>query len=325
MRTSYIPLLLLGSLLASCALEEPETKIEDTNFPLRLQIDEEGAALADAEDYGIEIAFADYIGDLPANEIVLTYSLVGEDDFANAEIDEILYEYEDGDCVFEREIDFTSETITIPVDTDLGTVPAEFEITVAFNLAGSEAAEGGFAFEITEVQSADGVLFNQINAFEYEILENDAAGEWVLEFADEAAFESFKSVFGLVSTDLAEIEFSEIAGEVVFEFEFEEVKIEIELNEMEEVTVCEDGVPTIEEESLVIELEAEYEVEGGEITLEGSYFNEDGEELDFIIEGEYATATDELTVTFKSVLDQDHYEEGDLLFEGESNFTLIAD
>jgi len=319
MKLIHISTLITLLLFAACTESEPGVEINDENFPFRLQYDsEEGAALADAEDYSIEIEFADFIGDLPAEEITLSYELSGEGDFANASIDEVIYEYEDDDCVFVREVAFDESTITIPVDADLGTVPEGIEIVLAFNLASSEASDGEIAFEVTGVISPENVLFNAINTFEYEILDNDFAGEWVAVLADENDF------LGPISTDLAGLSFSEINPdlELTFEFEFEEMKIEIELTEEEEVTECEDGEVETEIENVVIEIEAEYDAEDGEFEWEGSYFNEDGEELDFLAAGDYTIEPGgNIVLTITNIVNED----GDVLFDGSYTLTLEED
>lgn len=312
-------------LLGACALDEPEVKVQDENFPFRLLIDEEGADLADTEDYGIEISFADYLGELPANAITLTYELSGEGDFAGATIDEIIYEYEDDDCVFVREVAFTENTITIPVDTDLGTVPEAIEIVVLMNESGEFATDSEFTLEITDLSSPDNVLFSDANAFTYEILDNDLAGAWVLQLRNEAEFVSFQEVMGTISTDLSALSFDEITGDVKLEFEFEEMKIEIELKEEEEVTECEDGEVETEIENLVIEIEADYDAEDGELELEGSYFNEDDEELDFIIEAEYELMRGRSTIIISTIIDEDQFETGDELFSGTLSFPINED
>lgn len=326
MKLKYIYTLVLLGFISSCAMNEPEVKVQDEGFPFILVIDEEGSDLADAEDYGIEIAFADYLGDLPAHPITLTYELSGEGDFSATVIDEILYVYEDDDCEFEREIEFDATTITIPVDADMGTVPEEFEIVVLMNESGDDATDGSFTLTITGVESSDNVEFSAVNEFEYEILDNDLAGEWVLEIASAEEFEAFQEVFGTISSDLSELSFSDITGEIKFEFEFEEMKIEVELNEEELVEECEDGEIESEMENLIVEIEAEYDAEDGELEMEESYFTEDGEELDFIIEAEYELGdADDVTITFTLIIDEDHYEEGDELFSGSKSFTLIKD
>ncbi|PIB34003.1 hypothetical protein BFP72_00430 [Reichenbachiella sp. 5M10] len=326
MKIKNIAWIAATALLGACALNEPEVSIHDEDFPLRLQIDEEGADLPDAEDYKVEISFADYLGDLPAEAITLHYTLSGEGDFAMAEIDEIVYEYEEDDCAYEREIEFTASTITIPVDPDLGTVPAEFEIVVLMNEAEIEATDGSFELEITSVQTSANVVFSDANTFEYEILDNDLAGEWLLEITDEVEFEAFQEAFGTISSDLAELNFADITGEIKFEFAFEEMKIEIELIEEEEVTECKDGEIETDTENLIVEIEADYDAEDGELELEGSHFNDEEEEVDFILESEYLLGTaDDVVLTIKSIIDEDQFEEGDELFTGSTSFTLIKD
>ncbi|UXX77674.1 hypothetical protein N7E81_09870 [Reichenbachiella carrageenanivorans] len=325
MKIKYIFLLAAITFLAACAKDEPEVEINDTDFPYRLVIDEEGADLADAEDYKIEISFADYLDELPSSPITLTYTLSGEDDFVNVAIDEVLYIYEDEDCEFEREITFDDQSITIPVDANLGTVPEEFEIVVAFNLPGSEASDGSFKLAITSIDTQENVVVNDLSEFEYEILDNDLAGEWVLDL-DETGFTDLKAVFGSISSDLNDLSFSEITGEVKFEFEFEEMKIEIELIEEENVTSCENGETETETENLIVEIEADYAAEEGELEMEGSFFNDEGEEIDFISEAAYEISGDNLTLTFVKVIDSDdHFQEGDELFDGSKVFNLTKD
>jgi hypothetical protein len=316
-------LLVLGLGAYSCAERNADVTIQDTDFPFRLVYgNEEGADLPDASDYSIEIEFADDNRDLPSSEITLTYTLTGSGDFANASIDEIIYEYEDDDCVFIREVTFDDNSFTIPVDADLGTVPEAIEIVISFNLTEDEAQEGGFTLEIIEVSPSNQVAFNASNTFEYGILENDLAGAWAYEIQDGEDLSDWQEVFGVLSADFAQLSFTDLTGNVALEFEFEEMKIEFELQETELIEECEDGETTSEEESIVVEIEAEWDAEDGEFELEGSYFNEDGEELDFILEGTYAfDIEDNLLLTVTSIIDED----GEELFDGEITFTLIRD
>lgn len=313
-------------LLGACALDEPEVKVEDNDFPFRLLIDELGAGLPDAEDYGIEVAFADYLDDLPNQEITLTYELSGTGDFATAAVDKITYEYEDNDCVFVRELAFTTNTLTIPVDPDMGTVPESFEIMVLINSSGADATNGEFSLEITALESSEDILLSEANVFEYGILDNDLAGEWILSLEKEADFIAFQEVLGTISSDLSGLSFDDITGVVKVEFGFEELKIEMELVEKEEVVVCEDGAIETEVEHLIIEIEAEYDAEDGELTLEGSHVDETGETLDFIIETKYELGIDDnTTINITSIIDEDHFESGEELFSDDISFTLTKD
>ncbi|HAP62315.1 MAG TPA: hypothetical protein DCR93_23405 [Cytophagales bacterium] len=318
---------LLG-LATGCALDEPEIIAVDSAFPYRLEFDvDEFGDLPGAEDFKIEIKFADWLDELPTNPITLTYSLNGSDDFTAVAVDEVIYEYEEDDCKFEREGEFSATTITIPVDPDLGTVPEKFEVVVAFNLTGDEATDGGFELEITEVSSMDEVLFNDANSFEYAILDNAAGGAWEYEMADEAAFNAFQVAFGTISTDIAALTYAEVTGTVKVEFDYKEVKFEIELVEEETTTECEDGEVEEDTDNVVIEIEAEYDLddEDLEIEFEGKWLNEDGEEFDFIIEAEYVSGDGTLQLIFGKIIDSDNFADGEELFDGELNWTLAED
>lgn len=323
-------------LMVSCADNELDVTPNDDNFPLQLIIDaDEGGDLADAEDYGLEIKFADFIGKLPSETITLTYEIEGEDDFTQVEIDKVVYEVEVDDCTFERELDFdpSSKTITLSKDVDLGTLPDAFE--VVFILPGADDTEGAFKFKITNLTTVnENIVVGQPNEFEYEVLDNEVAGEWVWELESEEDLEEFKEVFGSVSPDLQELAFEDMleddgARSIRIQFEYGEMKFEIELEEEEEV--CEDG--EVDTDNKQIEIEADYDAEDGELELEGSHLiinEDDGEvedELDFIVEAEYSIdeENETITITFLKITDEDNFEEGEELFSSEKSFTFVKD
>jgi len=323
----YSTFLAAFALLSACADNYSNENPDDANFPYQLIIDgDEGGDLADVEDYGLAITFADYIGELPNQPITLSYEI--KDASLPISIDKVVYEYEDDDCIFERELEFTinenAGTITIAVDPDLGTVPEEFEVVFLL-----PAEEVEFVFEITNLETTSNTILGAPNAFEYASLDGDLAGSWVLEIASEEEFAKFKEIFAPISSDLEETNFGDITGEVKLEFEFSEVNIEIVLAEEEEVTECQDGETETSTENKIIEIEADYEAEEGELKIEGSHFvidDETLEELDFILESEYQVNEDgSVGISILKLIDQDNYEEGEELFLGESSFTLIKD
>lgn len=317
----------MAALAFSCADNNLERNIDDDTFNFQLITDEEeGGDLANAEDYGVEITFADYLGELPSTGFTLTYSLSGEDDFANVEIDKIVYEVEVDDCTFERELDFnsTTNTIQVVVDEDLGTIPESFEVVVV--LPGTDGAEGTFEFKIESVSNNDQVVIGFPNTFEYEVLSEDESGEWTYEFEDEADFDRFKEIWSVIFPELGEVSYADIDGSVVLEFGFKTIQLEIELNETEEV--CEDG--ETDTENLTLELEAEYEIEDGEIKIEGSYFifGDDGEiedELDFFIEGIVEFGESSITLVVEKIIDEDNFSDGEELFSGEEAFVFFRE
>lgn len=332
MKKIYSLWIVLLVFAAACGDNDLGVDPKNENYPFRLVMDaDEGADLPDAEDYDIEVAFADYLGDLPNEPITLGYAITGlEGDMAGAvEIDKVVYEVEIEDCVYERELEFTANgtngTITITPDQDLESVPESFEIVVT--LPGFEDAEGSFVFTITSLQSeSKNVILGLPASFEYEVLDTDVAGEWELELETEEEFLAFKEVFGVLNTELEGLEFSDITGKVTAEFEFEEMKFVIELAEEEEVTTCEDGDVETEIENKIIEIEAEYEAEDGELAFEGSHIPETVE-LDFWIEATYSANGSSLVITFLRIIDEDNQGEGNELFLSEEgiSFTFNKD
>ncbi len=319
----------LVTLLAfSCADNTLDEEPLDDNFPFQIVLDaEEGGDLPDAEDYAVELKFADYLPDLdlPNTTITLAYQITDlEDDMVGSvSIDKIVYEVVVDDCVYERELDFTTSAdgltgvITIPPDPDSGYVPESFEIV--FVLPGADDTEGGFKVEFSDLQSSENLLLGSPNVFEYSVLDNEIAGEWELEIETEEDFEQFKEVFGPLNSELENLTFEDITGKLTAEFEFEEMKFVLELAETEEVTTCEDGETETEIENKELEIEADYDAEESEVEFEGSHeiINDDGlveDELDFIAEANYQRDVETLVLTFFTIIDEDNYAEGEELF-----------
>jgi hypothetical protein len=324
-------------LMMACADNDLSVYPEDSSFPFRVVVDEEeGGALPGADEYSLEVKFADYIGTLPAKATTVHFTIGDFDgNFSDVSVDKIFYEVELADCVWERDVEFTFDTntgkgsMTIPVDSDLGTVPESVE--VVFVLSG-EDSKGAFSFAIADVKSDAKVIAGTPSVFEYETLENDLAGEWEMEIADDESFELFKSVFAPLNNELVELTFEDITGSVTLEFESGEMKIVIELEEEEEITECVNGEEEKETENKVIEIEAEYEAEDGELVLEGSHFiiGDDGEtedELDFIAESSYSIDEEAATISFLKVVDEDNFRDGEELFKSDNGvaFTFYKD
>jgi hypothetical protein len=326
--------------LASCVDNSLEETPNDDNFPLQLVVDaEEGADLADAEDYKVEIKFADYLPGvtLPATTLSLDYTIEAEGSLeGHVAIDKIEYEVELDDCTYVRELAFSPSadglhgTISIAPDDDLGTVPESFEIV--FTLPGADDTEGGFTVSFSNLQTTARVLLGSPREFAYEVLDNDVAGEWEMEIASEEAFDQFKALFGPVHPDLEALTFADITGKVTAEFEFEEMKFVLELAETEEVTSCEDGESETETENKELEIEADYDSDDGELELEGSHpiLGETGlveDELDFILKASYETDGETLLIRFFSLVDEDNFADGEELFRDDNGvtFTFIKD
>jgi hypothetical protein len=323
----YTAYLLVTFALTSCSDNKLEVEPKNKNFPFRLILDaDEGGDLADSEEYDLEVKFADVIGGLPQGIVTVDYEIsdLTDDMIGSVLIDKISYETDEGDV----DLDFTASadglTGTITLNNP-GTdeLPEEFEIV--FTLPGEEDlffATGGFKFSLSNLQAAEAnVLLGTPFEFEYEVLDHELAGSWEVAFDNEESFNTFKEVFGSLSPELSELEFTDVKdGGVVaveFEFEYEEVNIAIEYI-------------NTENEEIEFEIEGEYDFEDGELEFEGSHLiiGDDGEiedELDFSIKAEYSAVADILDITFFEVIDEDNYEEGEELFASPTGSILTLE
>jgi hypothetical protein len=331
-KLSILKIALIAMLVTACADNALEVKPNVDNFPFRLILDaEEGGDLPDAEDYSLEIKFADFINDLPTSNIIATvdYQItnLSGNMIGAVRVGEVIYEEDDEEYAmsFTRSTNGLTGTITLRVAA-LNKIPEAFE--VIFELPGEEDsffASGGFTFSISNLQVTNGapIILGNPRSFEYEVLDHELAGSWKYELDNEDDFNSFKDIFGLLNSDLGDLDFSSVLPgepiEVEVEFEYEEATITI-------TYYNEDG------EEVEIEIEAEYDFEDGEIEFEGSYLiiGDDGEiedELDFIIEGAYSINSELLTLTLTKIIDEDNFEDGEELYSSESgaNFTFEKD
>jgi len=316
-------------LTSRCADNTLDVEPLADNFPFRLILDtDEGGDLGDAEDYSLEVKFADFIGELPEATFSVDYEIsdLSGDMIGVVEIDKIVFEDDDE----EYELEFTKGadglTGTIILNDPItGKIVEEFE--VIFKLPGEEGvffAAGNFKFSLSNPQSSGAnIIIGSPYEFEYEVLDHELAGKWAIEIDNEDDFNSFKEVFGPINADLDAVEFSDVMnGEVIeveVEFEYAEMKITL-------VFINVDG------EEVEIEIEADYDFDedDGELELEGSHliYGDDGEiedELDFIVEAEYSILGDILTIRFLKVIDEDNFADGEELFSGEVALSMEKD
>lgn len=337
MKKNTFSLLCLALLFISgCVDNELQQAPNDDHYPFRLVLDsEEGGSLPDEEDYSLEVKFADYVGDLPKQPISVDYQIYNLEDAMQGavKIDKIVYEIEMNDCIYERELQFSSSgdnltgTITIAPDGDIGSVPESFEIV--FTLPGEGDSKGKFAFRLSNLKTSGHTILGAPAEFEYETLDNDVAGEWELEIENKEQFEQFQMVFAPLNHELNALEFEEITGTVTAEFEFEEMTFTVELTEEGEVTTCENGDTETETENKELEIEAEYEAEDNELTLAGSHLiigkdDEVEDELDFMVQCRYQIIDEgEIEITFLEVIDEDNFAKGKELFSHTNGISFI--
>lgn len=144
--------------------------------------------------------------------------------------------------------------------------------------------------------------------FDYEVLDDEAIfGEWDTTLTQEG-WSDFQSLFGAVNGELTGLAVEDIE-EIIWEFEYEALTIEVVLKETEEVEDCGE----IEIENKVIEIEADYDelsrdAISGEIVLEGEVEQDDGSEEEFVFEGEFLINADRMMLTLFRIYEDEESE-----------------
>ncbi len=172
------------------------------------------------------------------------------------------------------------------------------------------------SFKLMGVSGGTNVTFNGETEFKYEVLDDEGIhGEWELDASDAVMFARFKSLFGLISEDVQDLEASEV-DKIVISIEYDEVKVEIELNETETITEC----GNTEVVNKVIEIEAgieELDLQSmdGEIEFADDLEQDDGTEKEFVYKGTFAIAGKVLTLILEGEYDDDSTNEITLVLE----------
>ncbi|MGF1637416.1 MAG: hypothetical protein ACFCUU_10105 [Cyclobacteriaceae bacterium] len=331
-RNIYIPVLLLTVFFFACSRENEDLilPLSLENFPqIILFDDEEGGELEDSDELKVSIILAeryDPTGEELEGVIVplttdytLRFEITDVEGIAslsNYVIGlEAYYEIDDCTTSLDEGVDIL---LSYNINTGIGEVrfPAgveeiilEFELDEDYLNDDELNEERGFVIELSGVNEVEGIrVFNQ--PFEFTVLDDEAIfGSYSFDFEDAEAFESFKALFGLVNPAIADLSPDDI-DEIEWSFEFDELKIEIVLKETESVEECGE----IEDENLVIEIEADYEElttddTEGEIEVEGSVEMENGSEEDFVYSGTFKINGSTLEITLVGEFDGDETEE----------------
>ena len=178
-------------------------------------------------------------------------------------------------------------------------------------------AERSITLIVTGVQSTAGTTtYNKALDFKYEILDDEGIhGDWEFDYEDPVAFADFKKLFGSINEDIQKLDADDV-DKIEISIEYDEVKIIIELRQMETITEC----GGTEEVHKVIEVEADLDdlsrlAGEGDIEFTGeleqadksikefSYkgnFNITGQTLSLVLKGEYDDEeTDKITLQLK--------------------------
>lgn len=177
--------------------------------------------------------------------------------------------------------------------------------------------ERSITLGITSVNAkTQNVTFNNALEFTYVILDDEAIhGDWTVDHEDPSAFAAFKKLFSDVLPDIAKLDAGDI-DKLQISFEYDEVKVTIELKETESVKEC--GVTEIVNKT--IELEADLEAldlytNNGEIAFGGEVEEEDDSIKEYSYEGDYQITGKNLKLILSGEYDGDAMEEVTLLLE----------
>ncbi|MBC8110238.1 MAG: hypothetical protein H7Y04_04180 [Verrucomicrobia bacterium] len=208
--------------------------------------------------------------------------------------------YEIDDCTTSED-----ENIDLKFTLDLNTGKGSFifpkgveavslELEVDEDLFDDEVkntADRGFTFAVTSITGAsEKVVLNTETEFDYEVLDDDVIfGDWEVDVENATEFANFKSLFGSLDEDIAELEAADI-NKIEISFGYEGVQITVELKETEP-DAC-DATELVNKE---IEIEGAYEIDLDDLfnTLKGDMeFAEEieqdnGSVVEFKFEGKF--------------------------------------
>lgn len=321
--------MLMGA--SSCSREDEDVvkPVLSDSFPQLIVLDDEGGGeLEDSDELSMTLVLADRYD--PAGEELGGVIVPLEEDFA---VDFQIHDLQGFENISEYVLSCTAlfEIDDCTTSEDEGVVLLqEYDVETGRGQlifpAGAEAVElifnvdpsyfeddmlneaRGFSVTFSSVISAENVQVAE-TTFVYETLDDEAIfGTWEGVLTDEA-WANFQSLFGTLNADILALGINDIE-EVVWDFEYEALSIEIVLAETEEVDECGE----IEMENIVITIESEYaeltrDAQAGEIALEGAVEQEDGSEEDYEYEGEFFISNAVMTITLQGEYNGEQTEE----------------
>ena len=196
-------------------------------------------------------------------------------------------------------------TVTFPKGVE--EVEIEFETNDAlFDDNVLNTADREITFVLTGITGGINVVYNPAAEFTYEVLDDEAIhGEWELNHTNATEFANFKALFGLISTEVKNLNAADVKG-IVISIEYDEVKVEIELKATETITEC--GSSSVENK--VIEIEAGLEeldtkTLKGDIEFADDIEQNDGTLKEFVYGGKFDIVGKLLKLTLEGEYDDD--------------------
>ncbi len=333
--------LLLVSVM-SCDKKNDDLVMPNTgdNFPQVIRFDDEGDGdVEDADEFSFKLVLndrSDATGENPGGKIIplkedvtVLFEIKEWEGFSNPAnyIKGVKAFYEIDDCTTseDQNIDLN---VTFNAATGKGSVrfPKNVEeIEVVFetdedffndNVLNSD--ERSITMIVTGTQTSGGekVTFNNASEFKYEILDEEGVhGDWEFDHEDAAQFAKFKALFGKVNEDIASLDADDV-DKIEISIEYNEVKVVVELKEMEEIDEC-DGPEMVNK---VIELEADLEdlstlTDEGDIEFVGEVEQPDGSIKEFVYKGEFKITSAGIELTLKGEYDDEETDEITLLLK----------
>jgi hypothetical protein len=324
------------ALLTGCSKENDdlEKPLTSEAFPQVIRMDdEEGGGLEDEDKFSFEITLNDRVDPegeelggkvVPLNnDVTVSFAVKDLEGFSKLSdyIKDVSAFYEVDDC--------TEKDVTIQFDVNTGTgtvvfpkgaesVEVEFETDEDFfNDGVLNSRERSLVVEITGVQtSGEAVTFNPEIEFKFEILDDEGIhGDWELDASDPVQFDTFKSLFGLISDDIKDLKADDVE-KIEISFEFNEVKVLVELKETETVEEC----GQTEVVNKVIEIEADIEeletlTDAGDVEFVGEIEQDDTTLKEFVYSGGFKITGDILELELEGEFDDEQTGKKTLILE----------
>jgi hypothetical protein len=328
-----LKMLVLSAVSCDKQKDDLVTPLTSEEFPQVFKFDDEGDGdLEDEDKFGVVITLADRQDPTGADlggkvipldaEVTISFEVSEFEGFAAISnyIKDVSAFYEVDDCN-EADVPVTFNTTTgkgtVTFPRGVEEIEIEFETNDAlFDDDILNTADRFISFKMTGITGGQNVTFNGEGEFKYEVLDDEGIhGEWELDASDPIMFARFKSLFGLISEKVNDLEASEV-DKIVISVEYDEVKVEIELTETETITEC----GSTEVVNKVIEIEAgieELDLQSfdGEIEFADDLEQENGTEKEFIYKGSFEIAGKVLMIKLEGEYDDNNTGEIMLVLE----------
>lgn len=306
-------------------------------FPQVIRFDDEGDGdLEDADEFSFKLTLNDRpdpSGEQPSGKIIplkedvtVLFEIKEWEGFDNpaAYIKGVKAFYEIDDCTTSEDqgidLNLTFDAATgkgsVRFPKDVEEIEVVFETDEDFfNDNDLNEEERSITLLLTGIQSgSEKVTCNKALEFRYEVLDEEGIhGDWELDHEDAAVFAKFKELFGKVNEDIADLDADDV-DKIEISVEYDEVKVVVELKEMEEVDEC-DGPEMVNK---VIELEADLEdlstlTDQGDIEFVGEVEQPDGSIKEFTYKGEFRISAAGLELVLTGEYDDEETDEITLL------------